>query len=351
VELTKKNIFFFFLVTKQTRMYQQIFESINQRNTPLHNATPTLNNQKSKINSSVSKQKKNLLFQNKTQKNMAEEFKAFIAGWAGGTGLLLVGHPFDTVKVLLQSAEPGKYASTADCVKRLYKADGLAGFYRGVQAPLAGVGAVFASYFLAYAAAERAIRAQKGYKPEQELTMAEIMICGGATGVVGSLILAPAELLKTHQQLALQRKEDPSFGATVKRVYARGGLPALTQGFGATLARDVPGSMAWFGAYEAVKSAISKDPKNPGVGEALIAGGCGGTAMWTFALPLDAIKTRVQGAQTKMTFGGAFKEIMATNGIAGFYRGFGPALARAFPANAACFACKEMTKQQLDKIM
>ncbi len=279
---------------------------------------------------------------------MAEELKSFIAGWAGGTGLLLVGHPFDTVKVLLQSAEPGKYAGTADCVKRLYQADGLKGFYRGVTAPLAGVGTVFASYFLAYAAAERAIRTGRHYRPEQELSMAEIMICGGATGVVGSLILAPAELLKTHQQLALQRGEDPAFGATVRRVYARGGMRAITAGFSATLARDVPGSMAWFGAYEAVKKSVSKDHKNPTVGEALLAGGCGGVAMWSFALPLDAIKTRVQGASVRTTFAGAFRDIIAQKGMAGLYAGFGPAIARAFPANAACFACKEMTKQKLD---
>lgn len=281
---------------------------------------------------------------------MAEEFKSFIAGWAGGTGLLLVGHPFDTVKVLMQSAEPGKYKGTADCVKRLYQADGLTGFYRGVTAPLAGVGTVFASYFLAYAACERAIRSTNNYRPEQELSMAEIMVCGGATGVVGSLILAPAELLKTHQQLALQRGEDPAFAATVRRVYARGGMRAITAGFGATLARDVPGSMAWFGAYEAVKKSVAKDPKNPSVGEALLAGGCGGVGMWSFALPLDAIKTRVQSSATRISFAGAFRDIVASKGIAGLYAGFVPALARAFPANAACFAAKEMTKQQLDKV-
>jgi solute carrier family 25 carnitine/acylcarnitine transporter 20/29 len=280
---------------------------------------------------------------------MAEEAKSFIAGWAGGTGLLFVGHPFDTVKVLMQSAKPGTYTGTMDCVGRLYAQDGLAGFYRGVTAPLAGVGFVFASYFLAYAACERGIRSARGYGKGKELSMADIMICGGSTGVVGSLILAPSELLKTHQQLAKSRGEDPSFGATAKRVYARGGVSALTRGFGATLARDVPGSMAWFGAYEYVKATLSKDPNHPGVLEALVAGGCGGVAMWSFALPMDVIKTRIQGSHTPLSFAGAFRVIMAERGVAGLYVGFAPAIARAFPANAACFACKEMAKQQLDK--
>lgn len=282
---------------------------------------------------------------------MAEEFKAFIAGWAGGTGLLVVGHPFDTVKTLMQSAEKGTYKNTADCVKQLAARDGLGGFYRGVTAPLAGVGAVFALYFLAYAACERFIRNLRGYPKDRELSMADVLICGGSTGVVGSLILGPSELLKVQQQTAKSKGLDPSFGATVKRLYGEGGARALTRGFSATLLRDVPGSMAWFGAYEAVKSSVSKDPKNPSVGEALLAGGCGGLGMWSFALPLDAVKTRVQASATPMKLSQAFSEIVKSRGIAGLYVGIGPALARAFPANAACFACKEMTKQQLDKIM
>jgi solute carrier family 25 carnitine/acylcarnitine transporter 20/29 len=281
---------------------------------------------------------------------MADELKSFIAGWAGGTGLLLVGHPFDTVKTLMQSAEPGKYKNTADCIKQLAARDGLGGFYRGVTAPLAGVGFVFASYFLAYAACENFLRSQKGYRPGQELSMMDVLLCGGSTGVVGSLILAPSELLKVQQQTAKNKGLDPSFGATVKRLYGEGGVRALTRGFGATLARDVPGSMAWFGAYEFVKSAVSADPKNPSVGNALLAGGCGGLAMWSFALPMDALKTRVQASKSPISMGAALKEILAQRGVAGLYVGIGPALARAFPANAACFACKEFTKQQLDKV-
>lgn len=281
---------------------------------------------------------------------MAEEVKSFLAGWAGGTGLLVVGHPFDTVKTLMQSAEPGKYKGTGDCVRQIAARDGLGGFYRGVTAPLAGVGTVFALYFLAYAAMERYIRIWKGYGKGQELSMFDVLICGGSTGVVGSLVLGPAELLKVQQQTAKSKGLDPAFGATVKRLYGEGGVRALTRGFSATLARDVPGSMAWFGAYEYVKSAVSKDPKNPAVSEALLAGGCGGLAMWSFALPMDALKTRVQASSKSMSLATALSEILKSRGVAGLYVGIGPALARAFPANAACFACKEFTKQQLDKV-
>lgn len=107
--------------------------------------------------------------------------------------------------------------------------------YKGVTAPMTGVGAVFAIYFVSYDSAERAIRASKGsaracsfpapaepaahpapggrYAPTQNLALTDIMICGGVTGVVGTSILAPAELLKVQQQTATNRGLDSSFKA------------------------------------------------------------------------------------------------------------------------------------------
>ena len=40
---------------------------------------------------------------------------------------------------------------------------------------------------------------------------------------------------------------------------------------------------------------------------------------------------------------------VAERGIAGLYRGAGPALARAFPANAACFLGMEQSKRWLER--
>ena len=43
-----------------------------------------------------------------------------------------------------------------------------------------------------------------------------------------------------------------------------------------------------------------------------------------------------------------FKDIMKAEGVAGFYRGAVPVMARAFPANAACFYGYESAIQFLD---
>jgi solute carrier family 25 carnitine/acylcarnitine transporter 20/29 len=279
---------------------------------------------------------------------MTESLKSFLAGWAGGVGILAVGHPFDTVKTMMQNAPEGQYKNAMDCVKQITKKEGPMALYKGVQAPLAGVGTVFAIYFLAYESCERVLRSQLGRSASYNLTLPEVMICGGSTGVAGSLILGPSELLKVRQQTAVQNGKEGSFGAVIRDIRATEGMKGFTRGLGATMFRDVPGSMAWFGAFEMTKQALCEDPKKPGVMQALVAGGMGGIGMWSFAIPLDAVKTRVQAGAAEASFAAAARAIHREKGFGGFYRGIGPALLRAFPANAACFASKEKTKAFLD---
>ena len=65
----------------------------------------------------------------------------YIAGVLGGVTVTFVGHPFDTVKVRLQTQPTGRdalYTNTLDCVKKTYKGEGFSGFYAGVGSPLMG---------------------------------------------------------------------------------------------------------------------------------------------------------------------------------------------------------------------
>jgi solute carrier family 25 carnitine/acylcarnitine transporter 20/29 len=282
---------------------------------------------------------------------MTETLKSFLAGWAGGAGILAVGHPFDTIKTMMQNSKPGQYKGSLDCLTQLVRKEGPTAVYKGVTAPLAGTGVVFAIYFVTYDTCERFLRSVRGYTAERQLTFGDVLICGGSTGVFGSLVLGPAELLKVRQMTASQKGLDGSFKGVCRNIWKTEGIAGFTRGLGATMIRDVPGSMAWFGAYEMVKKTICEDPKKPTVLQALVSGGCGGLGMWSFAIPLDAVKTKMQAnTEGKISFIGASKEIMQVHGVKGFYRGIGPALLRAFPANAACFASKETAQKLLDRL-
>ncbi len=43
-------------------------------------------------------------------------------------------------------------------------------------------------------------------------------------------------------------------------------------------------------------------------------------------------------------------QMYASEGVRGFWRGFGPCLVRSFPANAVCFMVYEQTKKVLDNL-
>ena len=60
---------------------------------------------------------------------------------------MLVGHPFDLIKVRLQTAEKGVYTGALDVAKKSLARDGFRGLYRGVSAPLIGVTPMFAVSF------------------------------------------------------------------------------------------------------------------------------------------------------------------------------------------------------------
>lgn len=68
------------------------------------------------------------------------QLRSLAAGGFGGVCAVVVGHPFDLVKVRLQTAEKGVYSSAVDVVRKSVARDGLRrGLYAGVSAPLVGV--------------------------------------------------------------------------------------------------------------------------------------------------------------------------------------------------------------------
>ena len=56
----------------------------------------------------------------------SSSIRNFIAGGVGGVCAVVVGHPFDLVKVRLQTAEKGVYNGAMDVVRKTVAREGLA---------------------------------------------------------------------------------------------------------------------------------------------------------------------------------------------------------------------------------
>lgn len=292
---------------------------------------------------------------------------SFLSGGFGGMCLVAAGHPLDLIKVNLQTmprpkaGEAPLYTGMVDCAKKIIAKDGVTGLYRGMSAPMVGISPIFAICFWGYKEGDNLARWWSKKGPNEPLTMGEIMFAGGFSAVPTTAIMAPGERIKCLLQVQAQEVERGGkikYNGMVdcgKQLFKEGGIASVYRGTAATLLRDVPGSIAYFGAYEAIKIALTPqggDPSKLNAGAVLVAGGCAGIANWTVAIPPDTLKSRLQTAP-EGTYKGlvdVFRKLVAEEGLGALFKGLGPAMTRAFPANAACFLGVETSRKALHAI-
>jgi solute carrier family 25 carnitine/acylcarnitine transporter 20/29 len=198
--------------------------------------------------------------------------------------------------------------------------------------------------------------------PDGGLSIAQISAAGFFSAIPMTAITAPFERVKVILQVQGQKLkpgEEPKYkgGAdVVRQLYREGGVRSVFRGSAATLARDGPGSAAYFAAYEYIKRRLT--PRDPATGKPqgdlsltaiTCAGGAAGIAMWIPVFPIDTVKSRLQTAEGNVSIGSVVRELYARGGVKAFFPGFGPALARAVPANAATFLGVELAHQAMRK--
>ncbi|OTA95336.1 hypothetical protein M434DRAFT_393913 [Hypoxylon sp. CO27-5] len=296
--------------------------------------------------------------------SFSSQARSFAAGGFGGVCAVIVGHPFDLVKVRLQTADKGVYSSAIDVVRKSVAREGLRrGLYAGVSAPLVGVTPMFAVSFWGYDLGKQLVTTFSPPSPTGALSIGQISAAGFFSAIPMTAITAPFERVKVILQVQGQRLkpgEEPKYKGgldVVRQLYREGGVRSVFRGSAATLARDGPGSAAYFAAYEYIKRRLT--PLDPQTGKPkgelsllaiTAAGGAAGVAMWIPVFPVDTVKSRLQTAEGNVSIGGVIRELYGKGGVKAFFPGFGPALARAVPANAATFLGVELAHQAMKKM-
>lgn len=243
---------------------------------------------------------------------------------------MLVGHPLDTVKVLMQVN--GKHSNIISCMKDVIAKDSLKGLYRGVTSPMAGVAFVNAIVFGVYGGVQK-----RSSDPDSLVCHA---VAGATAGLLQSFVCSPVELAKTRLQLGCSGSAGKGPLSCLVDVARREGPTALFRGLGLTILRDTPAFACYFLTYEAL--ARKPDGTPPGTFRALMAGGFAGTASWLISFPIDSLKSRIQadGMTGPRLYSGAYdclKKSLKSEGPQFLTRGLSAVLIRAFPTNAACF--------------
>ncbi|XP_077861840.1 mitochondrial basic amino acids transporter-like [Saccoglossus kowalevskii] len=306
----------------------------------------------------------------------------FVGGCFGGIAGVVVGHPFDTVKVRLQTQNvqnnsvvsrlvtspspsspsglqrfpvhtvkpevvaPHAYRSTWHCFASTVKEEGFFGLYKGLASPLAGLAFINAIIFGVQANTLRQFKDQ---------TIVSHSIAGAAAGAVQCVVACPMELAKVRLQLQ-GKGESHHYYSTHKhaykgsiqciyKIYIKEGIKGCYRGLNSTLIRDIPGFTLYFAAYETFCTFFqSRHPKgeNLGLAELIIAGGLSGTCSWLLSHPIDVIKSRIQADAVEGTplYRGTIdclRKSIKAEGFRVFLNGLSANLLRSFPVNAATF--------------
>ncbi|OVA02144.1 Mitochondrial substrate/solute carrier [Macleaya cordata] len=296
---------------------------------------------------------------------------------AGGFGEGMM-HPIDTIKTRIQSqamineGQPPK--TILQMVRKVWAADGLRGFYRGVTPGVTGSLATGATYF-------GMIESTKKWVEELHPNLGghwAHFIAGGVGDTLGSFVYVPCEVMKQRMQVqgtknswsSIVMKENAcqKSGAEMYGYYSgifhagcsiwkQHGLRGLYAGYWSTLARDVPfaGLMVTF--YEALRDFTEYEKQswlpntdihvNSSV-EGLLLGGLAGGFSAYLTTPLDVIKTRLQVQGSIIRYNGwfdAIRRIWMIEGPKGFFRGSVPRIIWYVPASALTFMAVEFLRE------
>jgi len=264
--------------------------------------------------------------------------------------LVAVGHPLDLIKVRLQTSN--QYTGMVDCAAQIMKKDGPIGLYRGITAPFISITPIFATYFWGFDQGKNIARFVGDIPEDKPLPVAWTVFAGGFSALPGTAVMVPGERVKVLMQIQGQGTGGPKYTSTwhcaTTVLKEEGIMNGLYKGTALTLLRDVPGSMAYYAGYEVILDMIRKPGESMSVAATLFAGGMAGCCNWIVSVPPDVLKSRFQTSAPGRYPGGltqVFSELIKQEGVGALYKGLGPAMLRAFPANAACFLGMETSKK------
>ncbi|GFR52096.1 hypothetical protein Agub_g14609 [Astrephomene gubernaculifera] len=278
--------------------------------------------------------------------------KDVFAGTCGGIAVTFVGHPFDTLKVRLQTQPVDKpvYSGVVDCARKTVQWEGLGGLYKGVASPLMGQMFFRASLFGAFGSSKRwlATNTDGSTRPLQR---PDYYTAGAMTGFVAAFTEGPIDLYKSQLQVQIIRsKQDPNYKAPftsvfecVRQTIRTNGIRGPFQGLSATLLRNVPANAVYLGNFDVFKNAVAEHygvrPAELSAAAVAACAGVTGISYWLVIFPVDCVKSAMQTdainpAQRRYpNVAATVSALWAEGGLRRFFKGFSPCLMRAVPAN------------------
>ena len=176
--------------------------------------------------------------------------------------------------------------------------------------------------------------------------------------VVAETVTLPTDVAKTRLQVQTSSRYS-GFVDCLRTISAEEGVGALWKGLAPALLRQVCYSGLSLVLYEPVRNAYGiifqragLKPAGAASGDAsflerLLAGGTAGAMSISVFNPTEVLKTKIMTSSTKRTMGSVMAEVMAKDGVVGFWAGISPNISRTFLVNAAELGTYDQAKSML----
>lgn len=288
------------------------------------------------------------------QSSLQRTLKDLFAGAVGGIAQVLIGQPFDIVKVRLQTTS--QYSGALDAATSIYKNEGALAFYKGTLTPLIGIGACVSVQFGGFHYARRAFEASNRESTgSPQLSYGQYYASGAFAGIANTVLSSPIEhiriRLQTQPHGANRLYNDPI--DCVRKISAHQGvLGGVYRGTAVTWLREAQAYGVWFTTFEYLMNADAarNNINREDISTLKIAGygGLAGEMLWISSYPFDVIKSKMQSDgfgkdQQYRSMRDCFAKVYRAEGLRGFWKGIAPTLLRALPVSAGTFATVEVT--------
>lgn len=276
-------------------------------------------------------------------------FREFLAGSFAGAGLVLAGHPFDTIKVRLQNeGSIGRFKGPVDCLLTTLREEKIRGVYKGALGPLLGQGFVSSFQFGIYNVVKPHFTTEN--EPQ---TLLQVWQTGTMTGAFMFIPSTPMEGIKARLQMQYSEQHTGTkskYSGTFdcyKRVYRESGIRGWYHGGVPTFFCRL-GFGSYILGYELARRRLAKSSESLSPIATLTAGGVAGLFYWFSTYPFDVIKNRMMADPVKYpSTSVTVRTILQHEGVTGFSRGLSVCLIRSLPANATTFLFLEIARRVL----
>lgn len=272
-------------------------------------------------------------------------YAGFIAGVFSGVMKNAVGHPFDSVKVRLQTSS-GRFTGPLDCTLKTLRNEGVQGLYKGFTPPLVGW-VLMDSVMLGSLTVYRRLVKENIYPDEKKMPLFGHCLAGLLSGWTVSFVAAPIETLKARLQVQYDAKSKIYSGPIdcLIKLWKHDGIRTLYKGLIPTMIFRT-NFIVWWGSYEIITNYFTEHTNLSKAATNFWAGGLSATCFWITAYPADVVKNviMIDGVSNPRfhKYSDAVKYVYRERGgLRGFTKGFLPSILRSFPANAAALAAFE----------